>query len=269
MVDYLCVKALWGMEGSLEYQFAAIHEAGYGGVEGTLPLSMQKEEFCSLLKQYGFHYIPQIHTEGPDHFDSFQRQIEQALIFSPPLINSHTGRDTLLLKERSALFEKIIRFEEQISVPIGHETHRSRSTFSPMATLELVREFPSLQLTADFSHWCCVCESLLEDQEKTMAEIIKQVIHIHGRVGYRQGPQVPDPAAPEYARELTIHEAWWRAIALERREQKKVIVFCPEYGPAVSRYLHTLPYTDQPVASLWQVCLWAGDRFKTHVIDKL
>ena len=35
---------------------------------------------------------------------------------------------------------------------------------------------------------------------------------IHARVGYEEGPQVPDPAAPEYAAEVKCHMGWWESI---------------------------------------------------------
>jgi hypothetical protein len=259
MNDWLCLKSTWGVEGNLESQFQMIHEAGYNGIDGQLPPPEEEERFRSLLREYGFVYVPLIQTEGPDHFASFQKKAERALSFSPLLINSHTGRDTLSTKERSRLFENILRFEEKLPVPVGHETHRSRAAFSPMATLELVREFPALGLTADYSHWCCVCESLLEDQEESVAEISRQVIHIHGRVGYSQGPQVPDPAAPECANELAVHERWWRNIVQEMKKQSKRIIFTPEYGPDYSRYFHT---------DLWKVCLWAANRFRETIMKE-
>ncbi|GHV60202.1 hypothetical protein AGMMS49587_00820 [Spirochaetia bacterium] len=269
MGEYRCFKSFWGMTGPLEEQFKAVKDAGYDGFDGSLPDPSLDQRLIGLLQEYHFPYVPTVKTQGPDHFASFQREIDRALTFSPPLINSHTGRDTLSQKERSELFTKILKYEEQLPVPVSHETHRSRVTFSPMAALELVNEFPTLRLNADFSHWCCVCESLLEDQADTMARIIKNVIYIHGRVGYPQGPQAPDPAAPEYARELAAHEAWWKAIAVNLKAQNKMIGFCPEYGPGFSRYMHTLPYTDQSVADLWKVCLWAAKRFKKNVIDTI
>jgi hypothetical protein len=267
MREYKIIKSLWGMGGSLDCQLAQIKKTGYDGVECVPFKGEAEKEFLNLLKKYELVYIAQIHTVGPDHFESFVELLEQALVFSPVLINSHTGRDTMGIKERNEFFEKVLKYEEKVSVPVAHETHRTRTTFSPMATLDMVHTFPSLKLTADFSHWCCVCESLLEDQAESIAEIILHVLHIHGRVGYRQGPQVPDPAAPEYAQELAAHEAWWKAICRELWKKSTPVTFVPEYGPDFSRYMHTLPYTDQPVADLWKVCLWGADRFRSQIVS--
>ena len=36
----------------------------------------------------------------------------------------------------------------------------------------------------------------------------------------------------------------------------------PEFGP--DGYLHTLPFTGQPVADLWQINSWMGQNEKSH-----
>lgn len=44
------------------------------------------------------------------------------------------------------------------------EKHRGRPTFNPWQTRDLVASVPDLRLTADLSHWVCVCERLLSDK---------------------------------------------------------------------------------------------------------
>ena len=41
--------------------------------------------------------------------------------------------------------------------------------FTPRATVKSLKQFPELKITADFSHFTCVCESLLHDQEEDLA----------------------------------------------------------------------------------------------------
>ena len=124
---------------------------------------------------------------------------------------------------------------------------------------------PEINLTVDYSHWCCVCESTLEDQEDNLSKTYSRVQHIHGRVGYAEGPQVPDPRAPEYAHELQRHMSWWDNIVQAKQELgQTTITFTPEFGPP--GYLHTLPYTNQPVADLTgKVRLWMGKHFKGNI----
>jgi len=93
--------------------------------------------------------------------------------------------------------------------------------------------------------------------------VAEQVRHVHGRVGYPQGPQVPHPAAPEYADCLAFHQRFWAAVwRAQRRRGASLSSMTPEFGP--DRYLHTLPFTDQPVADLWQVNRWMGDTEREH-----
>jgi hypothetical protein len=88
-------------------------------------------------------------------------------------------------------------------------------------------------------------------------------IHIHARVGYEEGPQVPDPRAPEYERHLAAHERWWSMI-WDAQEKRGVTesTLTPEFG--APDYLHTLPYSRMPVANLWDICNWQAERQKAR-----
>lgn len=261
------MKALWGMEGSLESMFERIAIAGYDGIESPLPNVMkdilgfpaEEKQFRRLLEQYKLDYIAMVFT-GDNHADSFSDQIERAVTFSPIKINSHSGKDGMSFNEQLAFFEKAQAVEQKLDIPIGHETHRGRAMFTPWTTAALLREFPELKLTSDFSHWVCVCESLLEDQTENMELAFQRTIHIHSRVGFAQGPQVPHPAAPEYAVELSAHENWWKRIIQIHEKAGMQLTVTPEFGPPA--YMPRLPFTNQPVADLWQVCLWMKHRFE-------
>jgi hypothetical protein len=41
----------------------------------------------------------------------------------------------------------------------------------------------------------------------------------------------------------------------------------PEFGP--DGYLHCLPFTNAPVADLWQINRWVGERQRDHFADWL
>ncbi len=91
---------------------------------------------------------------------------------------------------------------------------------------------------------------------------------MHARVGYCNGPQVPDPSAPEYATELQLHLKWWRHVWEGMRKRTLEYAYVePEHGPAP--YLHTLPHTNVPVANLWTVNSWVGRRVteEFHTFD--
>ncbi len=254
-------KSLWGMTGPIEAQFKPIRDAGYDGVESAAQEIRDPETFQSLLKEYGFDYVALVYTEGAEHAEELRRRVGDAMKYNPKKIVAHAGRDTMSFGKTIRFFEQALRIEEELGIPIAHETHRRRPFYSPMNTLVLLRELPDLHVNADFSHWCCVTESMLEDHAEAIAIAARRAIHLHGRVGYENGPQVPDPRVPEWEDRVKKHEAWWDLIIashLSRREQE--FTFVPEFGPPT--YMPTIPATGEPTADLWDVCLWSAERFR-------
>src|SRR5207237_10016506 len=144
---------------------------------------------------------------------------------------------------------------QKVKVQVSHETHRGRVFYSPWATMPLVRQFPELKLNFDLSHWTCVAERMLDGEEENLKFLATRCIHIHARVGYEEGPQVPDPRAPEYQRHLEAHERWWGLVwDSQQKRGLEVSTLTPEFGPP--GYLHTLPFTNVHVTDLCEVCNW-------------
>ncbi|MTH55614.1 sugar phosphate isomerase/epimerase [Bacillus mangrovi] len=245
-------KALWGMDGTLQEQFSKIADAGYRGVEAPLPASVDAALFKELLEKHRLEYIAQIFA---DDIHAFENGMIQAAEFKPVLVNSQSAKDHMPFSEQLVFFDAALKLEKEAGIPVGHETHRGRAMFTPWNTAHLLRELEELKITADFSHWVCVCESLLQSQSAHLDLAISRTVHIHTRVGYIQGPQVPDPRAPEYKTELDLHISWWKAMLQQAKDGN--LTFTPEYGPP--GYMHTMPFTGEPIADLWDVCLWMGN----------
>ena len=266
-------KSLWGMANPsspipLEEQFHRIHAAGYDGVESAAQEISEPAKFQELLKQFGFDYVALVYTEEPDHAEELRRRIGDAMQYNPSKIVAHSGRDTMSFGKTIRFFEHALRVEEDLGLPIAHETHRRRPLYSPMSTLVLLRELPDLHLNADFSHWCCVTESMLEDHAEALTMAARRAIHIHGRVGFENGPQVPDPRVPEWEDRVQKHEGWWdMIIAAHLGRKEKTLTFVPEFGPPT--YMHTHPATGQPTAELWDVCLWSANRFREQFQSRI
>jgi hypothetical protein len=253
------IKALWGMNPITDYRahFPVIAEAGYDGVEAGLP-NVSPEEWADLMAQYNLCGIMQLY---PFTIEQAEENIRQAVKYNPISITIHSGRDSMTFEEGCRFIQHCLNLEEELGVPIAHETHRGRLLYAPWVTAAYLEKFEKLRLCSDFSHWCVVSESLLEHVPEQVELAISRTIHVHGRVGYQEGPQVPDPSAPEYAAALAAHEAWWDRMLKARKESgAESLTFCPEFGPPP--YLHTLPHTNQPVADLWSVCLWMTKRQK-------
>jgi sugar phosphate isomerase/epimerase len=264
-------KSLWGMTGSLEDQFRQIAAAGvYDGIETSMPTAENEARFRALLARHKLDYLPMVFSAGKtvqEHAASFREDLQRALTFAPAVINAHGGKDWFSAEEQAQFAAAALEATQELATPNGvlvaHETHRGRMMFTPANTAKLLRRFPDLRLNADFSHWCCVCESLLEDQPTAMKLACERSVHIHGRVGHPEGPQVSDPRAPEFADAVAKHFGWWDAIVeAQRAAGRSVMTFTPEFGPP--SYMPALPYTRQPVADLWDICMYMTQQFRSR-----
>lgn len=261
-MELVTYRHLWGVDENWETVFPKIKEAGYDGIEThLLPGKADRTRFRSLLAEHDFRFITMIFTAGnsvEEHLASFESQIAEALEFKPVLINCHSGRDEWPEKHRIEFFEQALSIEKKYDAVVAHETHRGRILYNPWSTSDLLDRFNDLKLCCDFSHWVCVCERLFDEPE-IIEKCAARTMHLHARVGYEEGPQVPDPRAPEFEHHLHTHEGWWDKIwASQKARGMNETNLTPEFGPPP--YLHALPHTEAPVASLWDICNWQAER---------
>lgn len=249
--------ATWGLEPlPLEARLTKIKDAGFDGVEIGVPDNEKSvHEIQMILDKLGLLVIVQMWTKGTtsaEHVASFEKQYLLGQMLKPLHINSHTGRDWFTLEDNLQVFDRAAQLQEKYGVLVLHETHRGRALFCTNSTMKLLDSRPELRLTADFSHWCCVHESLLEQQQMSVDRAIERCDYIHARVGYSQGPQVPDPRDPAWKTALAAHLGWWDKI-LERRKREghAFTALCPEFGP--HPYTVNLPNTQKPISDLWEI----------------
>ena len=261
-MELLLARHLWGISEDWEAAFPRIKAAGYGAIETSVPARGDQVRFRELLAQYELKYIAMVFTSGAnvaEHVHSFESQVEQSLALNPILINSHSGRDAWDESQIHDFFQAVLKIEAHTPVAVGHETHRGRILFNPWVTRSLLAHFEGLHLVCDLSHWVCVCERLIDSELDIIKAAARRCVHLHTRVGYEQGPQVPDPRAPEFSHHLEAHERWWDMIwDAQQAMGLKTSFLTPEFGPP--DYMHTLPFTRQPVADLWEICNWMAER---------
>jgi hypothetical protein len=267
-MDIQLIRHLWGVDltPGLGHYAAHWREIGYEALEVSLRRVPDRADFLRFLKVASFGWVPQVFSNDfepggtvPEHLASLREQIEECLDYEPMFFNAHTGSDAWTAAEAEDFYGQAVELEKEIGLPVSHETHRQRYFANPWQTRHILQQCPDLRITCDFSHWVCVCERLLPDLGDIIALASRHGHHIHARVGYAEGPQVPDPAAPEYAIHLAAHEAWWDQVWQSQRQRGVVrSTLTPEFGPPP--YLQTLPHTNVPVADLAGVCDWMARR---------
>ncbi len=273
-MDLQIFKTLWGFEGPLDAAIGEAVEANFHGIEGPAPTDLnQAKRFNECLCESGLQYIAEITTAGSyvpnrraslqDHLDDFEKKLEKSLLLNPIFITCLGGCDAWPEEESLLFFEKAIGLAESENIIVSFETHRSRSLFTPWVTDRIVKALPHIKLTCDFSHWCVVCERLMDSELDVLERISKNAHHIHARVGYEQGPQVPHPGAPEYQYATRAHQRWWEMIwQAHERQGKHTATLTPEFGP--DGYLHHAPFTNVPVADLWDLNRWMAEEERHH-----
>lgn len=233
-----------------------VQAAGFDGIELSLPLdAAARDDWTGRIAAAGLALIvgqweTALVPEFAAHRAALAELLHNACAARPLHVNSQTGKDYFTFEQNCELLDMAAAISREHGVPIYHETHRSRWSAHPALALPYLRQLPDLHLTADLSHWCCACESLLGDQPQTLAATLPRVRHIHARVGHEQGPQVADFRAPESQAALAAHLSWWdEVVRLRRAAGAERLTITPEFGPVP--YTQTLPYTGAAVSNAW------------------
>jgi hypothetical protein len=262
------LKCDWGMEhlGGMAERLKAYAEAGYDGVEcatfGTDPI-----EFKDMTQALGLDYVAMMFC---DDESAFEQQLEVVKKTGPILVNCHPGRDYFDLDRSLRFFSEVKEMATGIDAEVVFETHRTRCLYSPWTTQRILEALPWLRITADFSHFTNVAENPLtaSPYSEMMDIAIERTDHIHARVGSAQSAQVPDPRTGAGLRWTGRFEKWWdRIIEARRAEGRAFMTINPEFGPPP--YQPVSPESEDPLADVWEVCLWMTERFRSRWANRL
>ncbi len=256
---------LWGSADlPIEVFLQKARKAGYDGVEISLPIGdlTFQEQMLNAVKSQGLEFIAQHwETINPDselHLTEYCSRLEYLAAQKPLLVNTQTGKDWFSFEQNRKLIDAAQQISEKSGVKIVHETHRGKFSFCASTTARYLESDPNLRIAADFSHWCVVSETLLEDQADSLSLAISRTDHIHARIGHPQGAQVSDPRAPEWGQALDAHLSWWdRIVENHRKNETAVLTITPEFGPVP--YMPSLPYTKMPLANQWEINVYMLD----------
>lgn len=266
-VKFYCPR--WGSEAlSWDSFLSKAISSGYDGVE-VYPLQtpLEKPEMLEALEKTGFEYSL-LHSEmieGAD-FEAYCKALERNLYelgtyktkkIKPEFITSQTGREYYSKQQMKKCFAICDRVSEEIKIPIFQETHRNKWSYAAHIVKDYLKDedFHALKLTLDISHWFCVSESYLEDQQEAIDLAIKHTKHIHARIGNRETPQVSDPSATENAEALKHHiQCWDKWINYLKSKGFDSCTITPEFGPYP--YMSYEIGTKKPIADQWEINCW-------------
>lgn len=262
---------VWGSEElDREIFFQKVKDAGYDGVEMSLSLDAdEKNHNLELIEKYDLEFIAQ-HWETltdnfHDHKVEYRQRLENLASAKPLLVNTQTGKDYFSFSQNAELIRIADEVSQKYGVKIIHETHRGKFSFAAHIMAEYLKQLPDLRIGFDVSHWCNVAETFLNDQTEAVELAMSRAEHIHGRVGFPEGPQVPDPRVPEWQEALQIHLTWWKKIIeINRKEGKEFFTITPEFGPYP--YMTILPFSKQPITNQWDVNVFMKDFLKRELI---
>lgn len=260
---YFC--PLWGSESMPFEDFLhRVKDAGYDGVEMSFPLDeKERDSKAKLVDSFGLKLIAQ-HWETVDsdheiHRRNYEIRLRNLAATRPLFINAQTGKDYYSFDQNRSLFELANDIAEDTGVPVFHETHRGKWSFAAHITKDYLDRLPNLKITLDISHWCVTAETFLEDQKEAVEIAIRSAAHLHARVGYTEGPQVPDPSVPLWEQALNTHLLWWDQV-MDANKNKEYFTVTPEFGAPPYMVLH--PKTGDPLVDQWEVNVWMMDLFK-------
>ena len=232
---YFCTT--WGQKNeNWDAFFEKVKNAGYDGIETSLPPEGEEKEFLDRLNTYELDFIGQhwetVTRDFEVHKAEYSRRLRALASLKPISINAHTGKDYFSFERNMALLAVAAKITQDTGIPISHETHRSRFAFAAHVTQQYLEHSPSLELTLDVSHWCAVAESLLQDQVEALGLALSRTRHIHARIGFAQGPQVPDFTLPQYKTALQFHlECWDKIVLNHQKNGSSMLPITTEFGP--------------------------------------
>jgi sugar phosphate isomerase/epimerase len=254
-VKFYCPR--WGASDSWDSFCGRVKESGYDGIEASLssPEAPEKNEILQAVKKHGLELIGQYwqshERDIESHARNYERYLRALASMKPIFINAQTGKDYFSFADNARLIGIAAKVAAETGVNIVHETHRGKALFAVHIANQFFQQLPDFRVTLDISHWCNVHESLLHDQEEMVEVALTRTSHIHSRVGHPEGPQVNDPRAAEWKDVIDAHLRWWDKVVELHRNSGKDLTITTEFGPPT--YMPVLPYTQQPVASQWDI----------------
>jgi len=253
----------WGSEQlDIESFLEKAKKAGFDGIDTWVPeAKSERSRLRKLLEDYDLMMVSHQHQATGNSITEFCRSFEYYLEISaevqPFMINSHSGRDWFSDQQNLQVIDTAERMQDKLGLVIAHETHRGRIGFCPSHAKRFFDWRPSMRVTADLSHWVCVTESYLENFQAELHEAFERTAHMHARVGFPEGPQVPDPRLPQWQPALNHFKQYWQQLFELKKSGTDIFTVTTEFGPVP--YMWTRTEDGKPVSSQWELNLFMKD----------
>jgi hypothetical protein len=221
--------------------FAAIHEAGYEGVQFIAPATAGQQAACARLRlgKCGLGRVNQ-----PAGADALAARFAAEGLECATL---HLGWGMEDDSEAARLIEAVLAASQRHHVPLYVETHRATIFQDLWRTVQFVKKFPELRFNGDFSHWYTGLEMVyggFETKLSFIQPVLDRVRFIHGRIGNPGCIQVDvgegDPAVHPYVGHF--RSLWTASFAgfLNDSAPGDYLLFVPELLNARIYYARTL-----------------------------
>lgn len=238
-------QALWGMEQlpwrrdvkwTIEEQLDLIKDAGFDGVslsfvDATKAKQIGAEAIARGLRVIAEHAASTVGELAPvfDTIDALGRE-HVAHVNLQPNVRPYT------LGEGIPYILGCQSLADESGISVCFETHRYCMTTDLLFTLQLIDAVPSMQLTADLSHFVVAreLEAPISDEDHAMiSRILRRSRAFHGRVASPEQVQVQISFA-HHKPLLELFSRWWlegfRHFQASFAEDE-VLTFTTELGP--------------------------------------
>jgi sugar phosphate isomerase/epimerase len=247
-------KTLWGLGGTMEQRLERVKSQGYEGFEDWVQPHFTLKP---IIDKVGLKYMAMV---AGDEVEAFKRGLGEAYDNGAVGATIHAGRPWMTYQQGLDHLGKLVEATKQVPFPVNFETHRGRLLFEPMSTAQYLKDLPDLYLCADLSHWTVVTESMLGGFGSQIELVLSRTRHIHARIGFEEGPQVPDPREKNWEGYTPTFEKWWDIVHANNQKAGRLTTFDPEFGPP--HYQWTNPQTGAPLADIEDVAMWMTKRLR-------
>lgn len=256
-----------------------VKNEGYKGIEwfpfGEISL-VDYDRVFGLLEERGLQYcIVMAVKDSYETFEDYLLLLEKQLFMlsdlvrlKPLFISAQVGREYFTIDQISRCIHLCNQVEKQTGVSIFQETHRNKWSYGIHRLEPIIELFPDLKLTLDISHWFCVSESFLEDQQFLLSKILHHVHHVHCRVGHTQGSQVHDVSHIMYEDIVQKHtKVWQQYLDNKLSKEESYLTFTTEFGPPP--YLISCGDKDLDYQEQWRQNVWIKHYLENNLKYKL